>query len=273
MHQIGYVQGLNNSAMNFGMAIAPWLFGVLADATTTNIAIGTGIGVSCLAAAINLPLTCDSRFGRSKDVSHPSQRVLVGEDPDFVEKALAGDLVDQEALVLVNFDRMKAGNSVIVPRVKPYSEDKAVGLYDLQSRAEDVFTQRMLTMDRVLAAIYDEKQEKSPEELCQMLNASIYCDEAIVNEAVADLGKWIGDYLQDAGYNPHTSSAVIKQMVLTALPPINFEKEYTPENLKLALLRARLVFDRYAHGHRNLQKADWTFSDALGKGSSVVFYS
>ena len=31
--KIGFVQGLNNASMNFGMALAPWLFGLLADAT------------------------------------------------------------------------------------------------------------------------------------------------------------------------------------------------------------------------------------------------
>jgi len=48
--KVGFVQGLNNSAMNFGMALAPWLFGVLADATTTSVAIWTGIGISSLGA-------------------------------------------------------------------------------------------------------------------------------------------------------------------------------------------------------------------------------
>lgn len=271
--KIGYVQGLNNAAMNFGMAIAPWLFGVLADATTTNTAIITGIGVSCLAAAINAPLACDSRFGRQKELPPASKRALAGEDPDFVERALAGDLVDQEALVQMNFVRMKAGQSTIIPRVKPYSEDKANGLRDLHSNAENIFLQRMLTSDRVLVALYDQNPEKSPEELCKMLNASLEGDEDIKNEAVGDLGKWIGDYLQDAGYNPHTNSAVIKQMILTAMPAITFDKEFTPENLKLALLRARHVFGRYAQSSRKVQEKDWTYSDTFGKGSMVAFYS
>ena len=42
--------------MNFGMALAPWLFGLLADGTTTQVAIGVGIGISFLAALINSPL-------------------------------------------------------------------------------------------------------------------------------------------------------------------------------------------------------------------------
>lgn len=258
--------------MNFGMAIAPWLFGVLADATTTNIAISVGIGVSCLAAAINFPLTCDPRFGRKKQLLHPSKRVLGNEDPDFVEKALAGDLVSSEALLLVNFARLQAGKPPIVPRVKPYTEDKGSGLQTLHGDAEELFLQRMATIDRVLLALYDPEPEKSPEELCQLLNSSMDCDEEIMTEAIIDLGKWFGDYLHDAGYNPHHSSAMIKQMVLTALPPISFEREYTPENLQLALLRGRHVFARYAQGHKMLKEEDWSFSDAFGKGAAVVFY-
>lgn len=259
--------------MNFGMAIAPWLFGLLADNTDTNLAISVGIGISVLAAAINAPLTCDSRFGRVKPLPPSSRRVLSQEDPDFVERALAGDLVDQEGLFLVNCERVKNGKGVIIPRVKPYSEDEEEGLDKLFHNADEIFAQRMDVTDLILAAVNDLDQEKTKEELCQMLNYSLYGNKETMDEATTDLGQWIGDYLQDAGYNPHTLSTVIKRMVMTALPPIADDKEYTPENLELTLLRERYVFDRYTTAHRNLQKKDWTFSNALGTSSVPVFYS
>ena len=42
--------------MNFGMALAPWAFGLLADAAGTNWAIITGILFSIFAALANSPL-------------------------------------------------------------------------------------------------------------------------------------------------------------------------------------------------------------------------
>ena len=41
---------LQNFIKNFGMALAPWAFGLLADAAGTNIAIICGIAFSILAA-------------------------------------------------------------------------------------------------------------------------------------------------------------------------------------------------------------------------------
>ena len=86
--KIGYVQGLNNSAMNFGMALAPWLFGLLADATTTDTAIWTGIGISWLAAVINTPLMWRKAFGPAKKPVPKDKRPLAGENTDLIGEAL-----------------------------------------------------------------------------------------------------------------------------------------------------------------------------------------
>jgi hypothetical protein len=272
--KIGYVQGLNNASMNVGMAIAPWIFGLLADATTTNLAISVAIGVSCLAAAINLPLTCDKRFGRVKAVPDSSKRVLPTEDSEFIEMALAGEFVDQERLVMANLERMKAHKAYIVPHVRSYAEDKEKGLYEIQSQAGEAFEQRLAILDRVLMALQDPEKERTTEEVCSMLNAAVYGHTESMNEATNDLGQWVGDYLQDAGYNPHTTSTLVKQMIMTALPPISYDKKYTPDNLEHAILRGRHVYKKYAEHFETVEKEkEWSFSDALGKGSTAVFYS
>ena len=64
--KLGYVQGLNNSSMNFGMALAPWAFGILADLAGTNVAIGTGIAFSIAAAMANSPLMWHPIMGKQK---------------------------------------------------------------------------------------------------------------------------------------------------------------------------------------------------------------
>lgn len=90
--KIGFVQGLNNSAMNFGMALAPWLFGMLADGTTTSIAIWTGIGISWGAALVNAPLMRKKEFGAAKKKPAAAKRPLKGEDKELVQNALGTHL-------------------------------------------------------------------------------------------------------------------------------------------------------------------------------------
>ncbi|KAL3915986.1 MAG: hypothetical protein SGARI_008065, partial [Bacillariaceae sp.] len=74
--------------MNFGMAVAPWLFGMLADATTTDTAIWTGIGISWLAAVINAPLMRKKAFGPAEKPVPKDKRPLAGEDQDLIGEAL-----------------------------------------------------------------------------------------------------------------------------------------------------------------------------------------
>ena len=258
--------------MNFGMAIAPWLFGILADVAGTNAAIWTGIGVSLVAAAVNAPLMCDALFGRTKEKPPPSKRALPHEDAEFVEQALKGEFVDPHTLYLFNMHRLKEGKSLIVPRVKPYSEEKD-NMDSLYSHATETFKQRRDMGDRILTALQDPSNEKGTEEFCSLLNNAMYRNqEAAIEEATNDLGKWIGDYLEDTGYNPHTQSLVIKQMILSAFPPINRDKEYTPENMEEALLRTRQIFNQYLQLKENKER-NWTWRQALGKGQSAVFYS
>eukprot|EP00934_Nitzschia_sp_Nitz4_P000349 Nitzschia sp. Nitz4//scaffold439_size10204//1263//3507//NITZ4_009078-RA/size10204-processed-gene-0.0-mRNA-1//-1//CDS//3329551863//349//frame0 len=222
--KLGYVQGLNNTAMNFGQAIAPWLFGLLADAVGTNTTIIVGIGVSFFAAAINFPLTFDSRFGKETPVAPLSKTILEDEDPEFLERALGGEVVDQERLLLINFNRMNQGKPLIIPRVKPYSEEKEA-LLALCHEGRALFESRTRVIDRVLMALNDPSHEPSPEEICDVLNKTAVHDPRIINDASTDLGQWIGEYLDDSGYAPHLHSTTIKQMILAALPPLSFEKE------------------------------------------------
>ena len=135
-----------------------------------------------------------------------------------------------------------------------------------------MFRQRLDVNDRILMSLNDPNREKSLEELCELLNSTMYKDEASMEEATSDLGAWVGDYLQDAGYNPHTSSAIIKQMIMTAMPPINDDQVYSPENLETCLLRSRRTLKKYEQ-ETGVHDQKWRFSDTLGKGSSAVFYS
>eukprot|EP00934_Nitzschia_sp_Nitz4_P007181 Nitzschia sp. Nitz4//scaffold25_size161228//149956//152292//NITZ4_002456-RA/size161228-augustus-gene-0.120-mRNA-1//1//CDS//3329544664//7171//frame0 len=269
VEKLGYVQGMNNMAMNFGQALAPWLFGMLADAIGTNTTIIVGIGVSCLAAAINYPLTFDSRFGKDQAPAPLSKTILKDEDPEFMQLALAGEVVDQERLLLINFNRLNNGKPPIIPRVKPYEEEKE-GIRSLRHKAGPVIEARTRVTDRILMALNDPSQEQSPEELCDLINKTAFQDPHVIDEASKDLGNWIGDYLADAGYAPHLHSTSIKQMILMALPPISFEKELNPENLEMAMIRTRQVLGHYVD--TSSSKSRLTFAGTLGNGHTPTFY-
>lgn len=270
--KIGYVQGLNNAAMNFGMAVAPWMFGLLADAVGTNPAIWAGIGISLLAAAINAPLMFNPLFGKSEPLAPRSKRAFEGEDSEFVEQALQGEFVAPEVLFEVNYNRAIHNKAIIVPKVKSYEEDKD-SLPELMSHATEMFQFKMEMNDRILSELADPRSERDATEFCGFLNTGLYGNEEVVQEHTDDLGRWIGAYLKDKGYNPHTQSLVIKQMVLSAFPPVREEQEYTPENLEETLVKTRRVMNYYLEA-QDKPKRNYTWSSVLGNGGGApVFYS
>lgn len=171
--KIGYVQGLNNAAMNFGMALAPWAFGILADAAGTNAAIITGIAFSIGAALANSPLMMN-QMGRPKPKPPLAKRALPGEEDDLFQKIVDGEVVDPELVFQINHHRGMAGKPAVVPTVRSYEEEKDE-LYKLRAGAIDNIRFRMMLQDRILAGL--SKAESDPdnlvfskEELVEMLN-------------------------------------------------------------------------------------------------------
>mmetsp|Transcript_16386 Transcript_16386/g.35420 ORF Transcript_16386/g.35420 Transcript_16386/m.35420 type:complete len:471 (-) Transcript_16386:150-1562(-) len=247
--KIGYVQGLNNSSMNFGMALAPWAFGILADFAGTNIAIGTGIAFSMLAALANSPLMWNPLMGKQKPKPPLAQRKLPGEDDDLFQKIIHGDIVDPELAFQINQDRGLHGKPAIVPRVKSYDEEKD-HLEDIAKTAVESFKFRMEIYDRVLAGL--SKAEDDPEnlvfnkeELVGILNVMKGDDQTVIDQASGDLGQWMGQYLGDNGYNPHTTSILMKQMFMSSFPPLTKDKDFNEENVEDWLLRSRKVLNRH----------------------------
>jgi hypothetical protein len=266
--KLGFVQGLNNSAMNFGMAVAPWLFGILADATTTSISIWTGIGISFLAGVINAPLMCRPEMGPPPKKIPNELRPLKGEDEDLVERALAGSIIDPGVLWSINRNRAKDGKHFIVPNVSSYEEDKQM-LDQLRASARAHYEFKHRIHDAALEKISELKSEEEKQEICDLLNNAVKGDPEVMAERTSELGKWIGDYLQDNGYAPHVNSILVKQMILTAMPPL-WQGDLTPDNIEPALLRSRHVSGRYAnHEEQRLT----LFQGVLGKGQRPQFFA
>ena len=104
----GFVQGINNFAMNLASAISPWLLGMYADKTSNNSAIWTCAVVSLVACAVNAPLLMYKQF-MPKPVKHKDMMALPGEEKDLIERALRGEWIPAEQLDIINTQRMNNG--------------------------------------------------------------------------------------------------------------------------------------------------------------------
>mmetsp|Transcript_12678 Transcript_12678/g.19525 ORF Transcript_12678/g.19525 Transcript_12678/m.19525 type:complete len:697 (-) Transcript_12678:108-2198(-) len=268
--KIGFVQGLNNASMNFGMALAPWLFGLLADATSTQAAIITGICFSIGAALANAPLMRHPLMGKQVPRPPPQKRILKGEDEEIVQKMLSGSYVDPELRLEVAKHRAKNGLPTVVPRVRPYAEEKE-NLGELAKEASATFEFRRDLADRILAALSNgegTENDFSKEEFVNFLNTvsrgdSGNQDQELIQQATSDLGVWMGEYLEDNGYSPHTASVLMKQMFMTAFPRLNDGPEIDEENVEEYLLRQRRVMNSYAE-HKKKTTLLGTFARSAG---------
>ena len=75
--------------MNLGSAVAPYLFGLLADSAGVYIAISASEGVSFAAVTINIPLMFFNELGPPHKVPSKDRRPLLG-DQDLVQLILGG---------------------------------------------------------------------------------------------------------------------------------------------------------------------------------------
>mmetsp|Transcript_16021 Transcript_16021/g.36967 ORF Transcript_16021/g.36967 Transcript_16021/m.36967 type:complete len:699 (-) Transcript_16021:138-2234(-) len=248
--QIGFIQGLNNSSMNFGMALAPWAFGLLADAVGTTAAISTGIVFSIVAALANSPLCWHPSMGKPKPKPPQAQRKLPEEDDELFRQIVDGEVVDAEMAFRLNQHRFLEGKPSIVPRVKTYDEDKD-HLEIITAGAHAGFEFRLDLFDRVLAGLDKDGHgdvenlvfDKS--EIIDMMNTAQGQDEELAENSSEELGKWFGQYLHANGYSPHTTSVLMKQMFMASFPPLLRESELTEANIEEYLLKQRSLLLRY----------------------------
>ena len=252
------------------MALAPWLFGVLADATSSTTSIWTGIGISFLAGIINAPLMRRPEMGPPPPRVPAEKRILPGEDVEAAEEALSGEHVDPALVFTLNLQRGREGKRFIVPSVKTYSDDKE-SLDELRENARENFKFRTELMDRVLCELSDPNSEVNNEELCKFLNNAARGDPDVIDEHTRDVGQWISDYLRDSGYQPHVNSVLLKQMVMSAFPTVNTAGEmYTPETIEDSLIRSRHVMGKYLEHE---ESKVWKIRSILGKGNRPQFYA
>lgn len=270
--KIGYCQGMNNTVMNFGMAVAPWIFGLLADQIGTNPAIWIGVGVSFLAGVINAPLMFRGGLGAPKKPEPLTRRPLRDEDEVLVRKAMNGEFVDPAILADLNYKRAEDGLPVLMPVVKPYNEDKD-SLDELHKYAHAGFLARRDLNDELLSRLQEEEMQSQLPELCAKFNTSLQGDSETVDETYKALGSWFADYLRANGYHAQTQPLTIKHLVLAAFPSLSDGEDITPENIEQTLINERRLANRYLDLDSG-RRSQYALTKLLGEhGNQVGYYS
>ena len=266
--KLGFVQGLNNSTMNFGMAIAPWLLGVLADQTGTSAAIWTGIALSISAALVNAPLMYRKGMGRPPVKIPFKYRAIPGEDDEVVQKLVDGEYVNPQQVFEISKKRALEHHPAIVRGVRSYEQEKDK-LDDLMKEGVNAFRFRQNIESQLLAVIEENGPEKV-EEICDVLNTIYGISPEDKERNTHDMGQWIADYLLDNGYNPHVQTTSLKLMIMAAFPTITNDQRYSPENIKDSIVRTKQVDDRYL---KEFEDQGYELHNVFGSGHVPVYYS
>ena len=199
------------------------------------------MGISFSATLINLPLTCVPALKPRPPPKPQYNRVIEGEDADFVEAALRGEWIPRKKLQEINEERFSKGQQLLVIPFNKYENEKDQLVQIRKNAKDDLVTYNMnLTMQ---LRQMDSKEAK--EKVVKMLELSRAPLEKR-DELGQDLGNWFKDYLIGAGYFVDESPFMYKQMIMEAFPPLREEgTELSADNLEQTLLNSARVVNKY----------------------------
>lgn len=141
----GYVQGLNMMSLNAASALSPYLLGELAGKAGTAACMWTTVGLSLLAAAVNLPLLFVKRLQQPPKAVPPYWKTMDWEDEEAIQKALKGEWIPASALNKMDEDRIRKGLPMIRIPYGTYEADKPrIGQFQLQAKDDFEHHQRQL---------------------------------------------------------------------------------------------------------------------------------
>lgn len=237
----GFVQGMNTSVMNFGTAVFPWVFGIIADQIGAESTIWICVGVSFAASIANAPLIFNKELRRKKVVPDYS-KYLKGEDSELVERALRGEWVPAAALNNINAKRIASGHHFLLVPWASYEKDKE-NLREIKNHAkEDLEYTKNMIAGHVSSDMLSTEEKR--EELTMRIKAARASPEQR-QQLAQDLGSWFSHYLMDAGYHVDDSATLYKQMFMSAFPRIKEGDELTPDNIEEAMLKWTKILNHY----------------------------
>jgi len=267
----GFCQGINITVMNFGAACSPFVLGLISDNLGTPTAIWICVGISFIAALINVPLIFVKGCNVPPKPRPAERRPLRGEDKEMVEKALRGEWIPADALEEINDHRFRNGQPYLIVHPRSYQEDKAE-LHVLRKRAKKDFGYHQLKTREYLHGVNTADDLGS---VCEKINASMQAsDPDEVQTTNQEIGQWVMDYLVDSGYSPHLSSLLIKQAIMSAFPVLSpdiAEEGYTPENIERSLLQLEKVYTNLSELEGFDEPKNMTLVKVLNNARSAIY--
>jgi len=231
----GLCQGVNITVMNFGAALSPFVLGIISDKLGTPTAIWICVGISFLAALINVPLIWVKGCNVPEKPRPKELRPLRGEDKEMVEKALKGEWIPAEELEYINKERYENGQPYLLIHPRRY-EDEKEELAVLRKRAKKDFLFHQSQTKEYLNQFNSTEDIQQIQQVCDKVNTSMQAsDPNEVDEINRQVGEWFISYLTDNGYAPQMDSTLIKQVIMSSFPNVG-DSTVTPENLEEILL-------------------------------------
>ena len=242
----GLVQGLNISVMAFGTAVSPFMLGAVADSQGTKTCIFICVGISGLAAAINLPLLWAPALQRATSVSPGSS--FPGEDAEIVKRAEEGKYVPFADLDKINDARMRKGLPILHPDIPTYADDEH-RLEELRSYALKDFKSVTISIAENLNELGDSCEKRV--EMCEMYLKTREENVEHNEKKKTQMGEWFTDYLDANGYWMGDHPTLLKQMIMSAFPPLIKGGIPTPQNIEETMVKCAHVFTNHIGNEEN----------------------
>ncbi|KAL7549520.1 hypothetical protein ACHAWF_012784 [Thalassiosira exigua] len=213
----GAVMGTFTTMLNCANAVVPWLLGIAMDALGTNHGLWIGIGLSGAATLINLPLLFRKEFKPSpkekKKRGFEDLSLTPEEEEEYIQKALLGKYVPARIIQIINVRRLERGEKYMVNHVVSYEDDKDRLDQIVQEAKKDIEVLDH-NVRHVLGRVNDDTFNKK---LIRDMNNN-YPDE--MQNLHNEIGKWIGDYIQDNGYIGANPVQNLKLMIIRSVSQV-----------------------------------------------------
>ncbi|OLP94388.1 hypothetical protein AK812_SmicGene23585 [Symbiodinium microadriaticum] len=240
--QLGRWNGINEACSNISMAIAPLVFATVYDEVISLFALGAYI-----------PL-----------VSMMPKKVKALSDAEFNE-------LPMEIVELVASKMLEAGKEPRMIHWGSYADDRPK-LPEHQARAVkdfEYYSQSFVRLTMVFPGfglfwIRGSGIGSNPEEKKEMALYAVATGAVDRDRAKTEMGAWLADYLDDAGYiGWEMHASIYKAMVMTAFPPIDPLDGVKPEYHTMSLqtfednmTRVLEVMDSHLAEQRRLRSLD-----------------
>ena len=233
-----FVSGVNKTIYDFSSSVTPVLFGWISDTYGSGLAQWICVGLSVLAALVNVPLLFNPRLG--KPAAKSDEAVASTDEATLQDLLGSGKYLPIKDQRNLNETRKKNGQPSLRMQVGKYDSGALQELREMSTQELKFFNE---TTETDLANLHADPSAKR-----EYVDAwrSNRLDHEAFSQMKKEMGEWVTDYLEDIGYFTALDHAqVLKMLLIKSLPPISEEADVTEENVEQLLVNSsRLINNR-----------------------------